>query len=577
MMALLVSCGSGGLKGTYLPKNCAAKQNFIAKFEFQPEEEYSFFDKGLKKNTVKVYVGIMGVTLPMAQEYTYSLKGDKIIFEEGIPGINGQSYEFTYNKAQDEISVNLDFAFDILGGMASLIGNVMGNENVDGNEVSNELKNWANKDDVAPKWGKEGSVPKDPCATPTNENKQGFNQKLAEPELTKEPPTQAEDGKEDKEDSWNYKPYTFYQTLAEDCAVYSSEVYHKPYIVEHLKKDGYTVSNYYDNKDENGIGYILAHKAVNKNEILLAVVIRGTDGEEWKGNMNIGKNSERHESFENANAQLQKAINEYIGNNKNVKNKNINLLITGHSRGAAVGNLLAVDSKESKWCNNANIKNVYAYLFATPNNSKNFSKDGYENIFNFCFEDDFVTQVPLKKWGYGKSGKTYIAVATGLYCINSDFKKMCDNDRNSYNNAPYFNYYAVKQLLEDVHEIAETVTIYYDKKLKMGMHAELKLGTWVVADVGEKDKTLHEFMRDYVAQATIDMDGGKKLLFTQLPESSALYGLGAKAYLSAGNDVHKIADFFIDVENLCAEKYIWDTHVPATYSYALKTNGFLTK
>ena len=154
-MTLFVSCGSGGLHGTYVACNNAARQNYFAKFKFQPEEEYSFFDKVFKKNTVKVYMGVMGIAMPMAYEYRYSLKGNKLILEAGVPGIDAGSVEFTYNREKDEISLNIDAAFDILGGLVSQIGNTSGKK-VDSKDASNALKEFVG-DEATPKWNKSGN------------------------------------------------------------------------------------------------------------------------------------------------------------------------------------------------------------------------------------------------------------------------------------------------------------------------------------------------------------------------------------------------------------------------------------
>ena len=159
----------------------------------------------------------------------------------------------------------------------------------------------------------------------------------------------------------------------------------------HLKWEGFKEidSKNYGNSIVDDISYTLAYKEVNDGEILLVVILRGTDGVEWFGNMDIwgedgSKKGDRHFSFENANKELQNDIKKYISANDDLKNKPINLLITGHSRGAAVANLFAVDTNTKTWCSEINIKNVYAYTFATPNNTK--GKTEYNNIFNFCFE-----------------------------------------------------------------------------------------------------------------------------------------------------------------------------------------------
>ncbi|MDR0810667.1 MAG: hypothetical protein LBN23_00080 [Paludibacter sp.] len=500
-LTLLVSC-SGGMSGTYIPKNETAKTMSLTKIVF-------------KGSTVKVYMGMPSIAgmpqmdLGTAIELRYKLEGGKVIIEGGIPGINGQSIEFQYNKKEEELS--------LLKGMFG-----------------------GGLDEYAPVWGKEGSFDPNEKQTETSAETKNIPAK-------KEGNTQSENNT----NSWNYNPYKYYQELAEKCALYSKYVYKTADIVEELTVDGYSVkiADYYDNKKENGIGYILAHKKVNENETLLTVVVRSTVSEEWKGNMDIstdkfGETTGLHKSFMSATLSLQGAVTKYIEKNKL---KNINFLITGHSRGAAVANILAIylDNESFKVSEK---KKVFAYAFATPNYSSDLEEDGYNynNIFNLCFRDDFVTRVPLNEWGYGKLGVTYWAVAENLNKINNTFS---NNVKNKV-----FNYQAVKDLLPAIQNIAPTVSDYYDEtKIDMGFGHN------------PRKNSLYKFMKNYVAQAQID--GLKNLGTAGL---SLLWDAGKESA-----DVHAIADFLIDGTG--AAKYIADTHDMWTYIYALKANGFLTK
>ncbi len=347
----------------------------------------------------------------------------------------------------------------------------------------------------------------------------------------------------------------------------------KPYVLEaQLKYDGYTgitPCKCYHDEDEHNISHTFAYKKISEEEIQLVVILRGTDYVEWRGNMDIwedgNKPSQRHFSFQNANKKLQDAIDKYIYDTKELRNKNINLLITGHSRGAAVGNLLAVDSNDKKWCRNGKIKNVCAYLFATPNNSTFFSENGYENIFNFCFEDDFVPQIPLdtrfSEWSYGKSGKIYTTNAEQLWKFigpipneEKDFRILeKEYIKLSENRDPSFDKEATERVMKSFSSLAPTVNIYYTEKMKMDCFPGL-----------EYNKTLHDFMRDYVANAAIEKLSSKILTALKQP----VIGIG----INPCNNVYSIVDYFVD--GIGMKKSVNDTHQAFTYYNALKARGF---
>jgi len=94
MMMLLVSCGGGGLEGTYVAKNAAAEQSMYTKFIF-------------KGGKVKIIMGAMGIEMPGGYEYGFKREGDKVSIELGIQG-TGMSLggiELHYNEKCDEISL----------------------------------------------------------------------------------------------------------------------------------------------------------------------------------------------------------------------------------------------------------------------------------------------------------------------------------------------------------------------------------------------------------------------------------------------------------------------------------------
>lgn len=73
-------------------------------------------------------------------------------------------------------------------------------------------------------------------------------------------------------------------------------------------------------------------------------------------------------------------------------------LVTGHSLGAAVANLVAnhLDSCEDTNCcsGSRTLDDVYAYTFATPKTVKNKQGNEYQNIFNILNNNDIVPLIP---------------------------------------------------------------------------------------------------------------------------------------------------------------------------------------
>ena len=73
-------------------------------------------------------------------------------------------------------------------------------------------------------------------------------------------------------------------------------------------------------------------------------------------------------------------------------------LVTGHSLGAAVANLVAGhlnSCKDTNHCPGSRTeKDIYAYTFATPKTVKNKQGNEYQNIFNILNNNDVVPLVP---------------------------------------------------------------------------------------------------------------------------------------------------------------------------------------
>ena len=330
-------------------------------------------------------------------------------------------------------------------------------------------------------------------------------------------------------------------------------------LIAKLKAGGFTVSdgdakNYSDN-DPHNVSYVLANKQVLVNgqkRTLVAVVIRGTDRWEWQGNMDITGASydpamNDHYSFKEAEKDLR--TNSSNGLTKYLSEHGITnpiYLITGHSRGAAVANLLAETLN-----NTVGTSNVFAYTFATPNVTKtpNLSRS---NIYNFCFEDDFVPQVPLADWGYGKHGKTFTKIAKGLYNNNMmfglDMERFLWYSRGILN--VNFELTGTQSLLSHVSNTWKTVQDYYQT-----YHT-----TNSINPLSEKI-TLYQYFREHVALAAMNDTAAKIALF-----------LNQFSYFTNSN-FKQIAQYFVDGSEMFLN-YIENAHHAFTYYTAVKYGLF---
>ncbi len=221
--------------------------------------------------------------------------------------------------------------------------------------------------------------------------------------------------------------------LYNECKRYSVDIYERggssiePFsLLETLKNRKYkdTVYNYFGDNNDSNVSYVITHKKVENRERVF-VIIRGTDGVEWEGNFKIcppdsegnydvytfsDNDDMTHYNFYQAAIEMKENVNEYISfcmDYSLFDANEIEVVITGHSRGGAVSNLLA---KELTDDNNFTEK-VLAYTFATPNVSPFYiGMEKYSNIKNFCKSTDFIPCIPLanNNWNYWKHGRTYI-------------------------------------------------------------------------------------------------------------------------------------------------------------------------
>lgn len=165
---------------------------------------------------------------------------------------------------------------------------------------------------------------------------------------------------------------------------------------------------------EVGLGYRTVEYSGSKKTVL-AVIVRGTNGtiKEWSSNFDIGKSSDfssiedwktkdNHKGFDIAANRIMKIVSDYVSENSradNFNSNNISYWVTGHSRGAAIANIIGAYYEKSG-------KQAFTYTFAAPNTTLAGNAGSYMTIFNVVNTDDFVPCLPMSAWGYTRYGRT---------------------------------------------------------------------------------------------------------------------------------------------------------------------------
>lgn len=206
--------------------------------------------------------------------------------------------------------------------------------------------------------------------------------------------------------------------------------------------------------DDNLSEVALGHHTVTYNgetKQVVAVVIRGTNSsiEEWSSNFDMGDrskfssysewtNSKNHKGFDITANRILDYLQGYATTN-GLDTANTVYWVTGHSRGAALANLLSAKLVD-------NGKTVFAYTFAAPNTtiSTSASKAKYACIFNLVNEDDFVPCVPMAAWNFHRFGVT----------ATLDMTSSMENEWHDLVGKFWYNQMSAKNLNELVDKLA---------------------------------------------------------------------------------------------------------------------------
>lgn len=317
------------------------------------------------------------------------------------------------------------------------------------------------------------------------------------------------------------------------------------------------VYNYTDDENKDNVAFAILNRKNNEDDSIdLIVVIRGTYKDEWQGNVEItgedyNADEEIHNNFNKAKNSIKDHVVEYYNNYCiNSDYSTVNLIITGHSRGAAVANLYA---KEATDVMNAKtgvdipvFDNVTAYTFACPNVVKIPSDNtcdtivaelsNYDNIYNFWFDTDIVPTVPLTNpkegWNYWKYGKCYTMDISELqnwsFSVDSKWFSMYISGSLNKN---------INDELKNTFSQWPTVSDYYNKELETFSPSPMPGPVSTI--------TLYEFLKD----ATFFLTASHKL-----------FGISAIVELYSTPNLSPLVYFAISNLGTISKSHDYDTY-----------------
>lgn len=184
-----------------------------------------------------------------------------------------------------------------------------------------------------------------------------------------------------------------------------------------------SAANYTTDKDDV-TEFVVGHRTVEylgETREIIILSVRGTNSSnaEWSSNFDIGANTaeyykatgsehpywtnrSNHKGFDVATNRVLEKFEDYIERHElNASGVNKSILITGHSRGAAIANLLGAHFEKD------NDYKAYTYTFAAPYTTTDSNAENYKTIMNVMNTDDLIAHLPLKGWGFKKYGKMY--------------------------------------------------------------------------------------------------------------------------------------------------------------------------
>ena len=231
-------------------------------------------------------------------------------------------------------------------------------------------------------------------------------------------------------------------------------------------KFNYKFINYRSKKQPtSSVGFAIGWKSTKKSGDICIISVRGTVKGEWYSNFdlfdNVNMDYNRHKGFFYASEDILTECDRLFADKSNVR-----FLITGHSRGGAVANIVSyVLSKEKPYTDK---DKVFGITFASPNVWKDAESD-MDNIFNFVNVDDIITLIPLNvkdtSWLYKRNGLTI------TMNINSDNVSLNKKIMKYYTKITGRNFVPIEKgdtraVIDTVVDISPSPMDYYTNKCR---------------------------------------------------------------------------------------------------------------
>ena len=133
-----------------------------------------------------------------------------------------------------------------------------------------------------------------------------------------------------------------------------------------------------------------------------------------------------HGGYFRASEEIYAELNRWIAASRD-DGAEVAVLLTGHSRGGAIANLVAAELDDAVADQSAQVSAVYAYTFASPATtlSDQAHDARYGNIFNIVNPSDIMPYLPLRSWGYERYGTNLYLPAVDEDRFANAYKDMC--------------------------------------------------------------------------------------------------------------------------------------------------------